>query len=550
MRSWMRGLVHRWAVSAFVTCCALGCEEDKAKLFLDAGTTTPDAGDAAVSADASDASSDPNLPEVTVTQGKVRGRRVGEVRQFLGIPYAKPPVGALRFAPPEPAAPFTGTYDAAALSPSCMQNQGGLAANPPYSEDCLTINVVTPAAVTGSLPVMVWIYGGAFVSGGSSQYDASLFAKEHSVIVVTFNYRVGALGFFSHPSLDTGEIPSGNAGFYDQQLALRWVKDNIAAFGGDAENVTVYGQSAGSMSACSQMVSPTARGLARRFILQSGVCTGGVKFHDKASSNAVSAKLAEALCPGEADVVACLRGKPADQIVAVGTGTSVTGLGWSPVWNPSDPLMPKHPLALMMDDTTQKVNLILGSALNEWGLFVAFVGPNITNVAELNSAIEALYRSSDVVGKIKQHYVVDATPAVTDETARNVYVRLVTDSTFRCPARKLARLASARGSDVYLYSFEQGAALHAFDVPYTWSRPDALLGAAELNETVRGGLQGYWSQFARTGDPNGGGLPAWPKYTEASDQYMTLKDPLSVGQGLAKSDCDVWDMLPEVATAI
>ena len=199
------------------------------------------------------------------------------------------------------------------------------AAPGPQSEDCLSLNVYAPQAGE-RLPVIVWIHGGAFVAGGSNQYDGTRLAGEGPVVVVTLNYRLGALGFLAHAGLDEtreGE-PSGNDAIRDQQLALQWVQRNIDAFGGDPDNVTLVGESAGSASVCTHLVSPRSQGLARRFILESGVCTGGLPFGTKDKANALGEELVTALCGDAADKLACLREKPAAEVVAWGASRGLT----------------------------------------------------------------------------------------------------------------------------------------------------------------------------------------------------------------------------------
>ncbi|MDY6919598.1 MAG: carboxylesterase family protein [Pseudomonadota bacterium] len=245
----------------------------------------------------------------------------GTVRTFLGIPYAEAPTGALRFRPPQPVMPWKGVLKTLTFSPSCVQPPGPLAAPGEQSEDCLTLNVYSPAgAKPGAKPVMVFIHGGAFVSGGSSQYDGARLAEDYGVVVVTLNYRLGALGFLSHPELDQElQAPqSGNLGLKDQQLALHWVQQNIVAFGGDPQQVTLFGESAGSASTCVHMVAPGSQDLAQQFIMESGVCIGGLPINSKTQSDAIGEALLQALCPEATDRLGCLRELPAAQCGGLG----------------------------------------------------------------------------------------------------------------------------------------------------------------------------------------------------------------------------------------
>lgn len=478
-------------------------------------------------------------PTVTVKNGKLVGKLAGTTREFLGIPYAQPPIGALRFAAPKAALNWTGTKTATAFGPSCVQAPGALAAPGPQSEDCLTLNVYAPT--TGlKLPVMVFIHGGAFVAGGSVQYDAQRLSEEGKVVVVTLNYRLGALGLLSHPALDAtrGTAPSGNDTFRDQQLALNWVKTNIAAFNGDAANVTLFGESAGSMSTCLQMVSPLSRTLAKRFVMESATCVAGLPISTLAQAQAVGAGLANNFCTGATDVIACLRGIPAADLVAWGAGAGISGAGWAPVVNANDPLLPQHPKALIAAGNYNKGNIIVGSNAREWGLFQAVkAAPVVTSVAALSATINATF--GPIAAYVNGQYASTAT----DATANDVYVRLMTDYLFRCPARALARATSANGSTVFLYHFEQGAAYHAFELPYVFGNPNENLGAPTLEEPLRKYIQIGLTNYAKSGSPNIAGFPSWPKYATATDQHVALSSTPALGTGLSNADCNFWDYI-------
>jgi len=474
--------------------------------------------------------------QVAVAEGTLQGKLVGKARTFLGIPYAKPPVGALRFAPPEPAEKWEGVKPALQHGASCPQNPGALSAQGPQSEDCLSLNVYAPQAAK-KLPVMVWIHGGAFIAGGSNQYDGVRLASEGPVVVVTLNYRLGALGFMSHPELDAarGAQPSGNDALRDQQLALEWVQKNIAAFGGDPSNVTLMGESAGSMSTCVHLVSPTSQKLASRFILESGACVGGLTINDKAKSNAVGSGLAAALCADAADPIACLRTKTPAQLVGWGADRGLFGAGWAPMADASDKVLPELPTSIIAGGKHNRGGMIIGTNKNEWGLFLA-LQPNrpINSVATFNAAVDTQF--GPAASLIKAHY------APTDASANAAFVRLMTDATFRCPSRKLARLTSAQGDKVFLYSFEEGLAFHAYEIPYVFGNPSAAL-APTLVEPLRATVQSYWRSFAVDGDPNVDGQAAWPAYDAASDRHLTLKSVSAEGSALSQSDCDFWDKL-------
>jgi para-nitrobenzyl esterase len=494
-------------------------------------------------ATASDAGASGKSARLTVAEGKIEGKLSGKTRVFLGLPYAQPPVGDLRFSAPKAAKPWASTLSTTEFGSSCPQPAGGVAATNAQSEDCLTLNVYAP--LDGKdLPVMFWIHGGGFISGGSSQYDGTRLAAEGPVVVVTINYRLGALGFLSFPALDEqrGEVPSGNDGLRDQQLALAWVRKNIAVFGGDPGNVTVVGESAGGESACIHMVSPTAQRLGKRFIVESGSCAGGLPILTKKTANATAQRLADALCADEADALACLRSKDAAEVVGWGAKDGIFGAGWGPLADPADDVLPDKPLNLIATGDFNSGELLIGSNKNEWGLFVTLTPPTpaITTVVTLHAAIEKQFGAAGAAA-VEAHYV------ATDETASDVWVQLMTDATFRCPTRRLARVLSEAGSKVHVYSFEEGPAMHAFEIPYVFGNPNPQLAAATLNEGTRDAIQSYWRQFARVGDPNVDGLPSWPAYDTTDDQHMTLQAEPALGSMLARADCDFWDMLSKLA---
>ena len=495
-------------------------------------------GQATIDTDQRELSSCKNeAPLVKINSGELKGKIVGETAEFLGIPYAKPPVGELRFAPPEPVEAWKGARDATAFGLGCSQDS--ILIGPiPHDEDCLTVNVFAPrdAKKSDRLPVMVFIHGGAFVGGASLQYEGQNLSEAGHLVLATMNYRLGPLGFLSHPALDAtrpGNVPSGNDGIRDQQLALAWVKRNIEAFGGDPSNVTIFGESAGSMSTCLHMVSPTSRNLGRRFIMESGVCVGGLPMLDKASANALGVALGDALCPGASDVITCLRGKNADELAAWGKELGISGPGWAPSYDPNDPLMPAKPAQLIAEGDYNRGPIVVGTNKSEWGLFQAGTGP-IPSTAAFGAAVDAQF--GPIAPLVKAQYAVGS-----DAEANTVYIRLMTDVMFRCPTRTLARATAAHGSTVYLYSFEEGMAFHAFELSYVFG-PQFNFEPSYVESTITT-MQSYWRDFARKGNPNARALPAWPTYDPVGDHHMTLKTPFQVGSGLAKSDCDFWDAL-------
>jgi para-nitrobenzyl esterase len=477
-------------------------------------------------------------PLVTVQQGTLQGTVVNTTREFLGIPYAAPPVGNLRFAPPQPPVPWTGIRQATAFGSPCPQPPNPFNVPGTQSEDCLSLNVYAPSGK--NLPVMVYIPGGAFVVGGSSGYDGRPLSENAHAIVVTINYRLGPLGFFSSSALDaqrSSSQPSGNDTIRDQQLALQWVQANIAAFGGNPANVTLQGESAGSMSACLNMVSPPARALANRFIFESAACVGGLPLNTVAQSQAVSSGLAQAFCSGASDVIACLRAQSASDLVAYGANSGISGAGWAPEINSADPVLPAHPIALISSGNYNKGPILLGTNAHEWALFQAInEAPTVTSVAQLDSVIQATF--GPIAPAVEAHYT------ATDATANDTYVRLMTDAVFRCPTRALARLTTAQGTTAHLYSFEQGAAYHAYELPYVFDAPNPNLGAPTLVEPLVDDMQAGLAKFYATGDPNPSTRnPFWPAYDTATDINLLLVATPTTESGLSKADCDFWDSL-------
>jgi para-nitrobenzyl esterase len=555
---------HRVALSAISIGLVFGCADTRQGSDVAVLESALDVDGAVESADVSasittDASVDTSSAavgtvlsgaQVVTSQGLIQGLLANNgTRIFLGIPYAEPPVGALRFRPSQPARPWGLTRLADTFGPACPQPRGGLSAEGPQSEDCLYLNVYA-ANRTANAPVLVFIHGGGFVTGAGSQFDGQLLAESGQAIVVTINYRLGALGLLTLPALDAerGGIQSGNDAFRDQQLALTWVKNNIRAFGGDPENVTVFGESAGAVSTCVQMVSPLSRTLAKRFILQSGTCDSAGTTVTLAQAQATSARIANAFCSGRSDVVACLRDVPASDLAAIRIQTSIFDLELLPVVNPADPLLPQAPRDMIAAGNYNRGDVIVGSNARELGLFqLGGTAPIARSIAELNAFIDGRFGPQALL--VKQQYT-----AASDAEANTTLVRLGTDLIFRCPARALARRTSGQGSRAFLYHFEEGAALHAFELPYVFGTPDPRLGAATLVESVKQEFQTAFTSFALLGTPrpvlgsdlSSQALTPWPRYATATDRHISLRSNRAEGTGLSKADCDFLESIGAV----
>jgi para-nitrobenzyl esterase len=480
--------------------------------------------------------------EVKIESGRLKGRTSEGVTSFKGIPYAAPPVGNLRWRPPQPAKSWTGIRQAAEYGADCMQkpfpgDAAPLGVTP--AEDCLYVNVWTPAGRSKRLPVMVWIYGGGFVNGGSSPavYDGSQFAKR-GVVLVSFNYRLGRFGFFAHPAL-TKEDPTGllgNYGFMDQIAALKWVKRNIAAFGGDPGNVTLFGESAGGGSVLTMMTSPLAKGLIHKAIIESGggrTNLMGLHYLDKPgpngspSSEAVGVAFAKSVGieGDDAAALAALRALPADKVVA---GLNMASMGTPTYSGP------------MIDG-----KLVTGSPEEAFARGQAAIIPTIAgaNSADIGfprgRTKDALFAPFGAdKERAKAAYDPDGSGKVLD-----VGVAIAADQMMVEPARYVVRSITAAGKPAYEYRFSYVAesmrgkwngAPHATEIPFVFDTVAARYGKdlTDADRATARAANTYWVNFAKTGNPNGNGLPEWPAYSPHSDTLMDFTN----GGPVAKPD--------------
>jgi para-nitrobenzyl esterase len=421
-------------------------------------------------------------PVVAVDTGKVQGAVDGGVASWKGIPFAAPPVGDLRWRAPQPAAAWSGVRAAQAYGNDCMQLPFPSDAAPlgtPPAEDCLYLNVWRPAKAkaSGRLPVIVWIYGGGFVNGGSSPptYAGAALARQ-GVVLVSFNYRLGRFGFFAHPQLtqQAHDEPLGNYGYMDQLAALQWVKRNVAAFGGDASNVTIIGESAGGMSVNALLTSPLAQGLFAKAVVLSGgdgkSADPGLAAVEQAGVNFATAK---GIAADDAHALDRLRALPADAVV---DGMNLANRA------------PQNPPTYVGPFVDGKVAVDAGAA---------FASGRFAKVPVMIGAT-----SADIGGKTG--FMVAG-------------------------ARSLAGRLAAQGVPVYAYRFSYVAdsigkpgAQHASDIPYFFDTVDVKYGAAATKKDIAMGraMSAYLVNFAKKGDPNGRRLPAWPRYAGDKDVIM------------------------------
>ncbi|WP_312166571.1 carboxylesterase family protein [Phenylobacterium sp.] len=459
--------------------------------------------------------------EVKVDGGTLRGREAGGVKVFKGVPFAAPPVGELRWRPPAAPAPWAGVREADQYGADCIQNRVGwdkTQSAQPTSEDCLTLNVWAPAAATQA-PVMVWIHGGGFVMGSGSQpiFDGTRLAAR-DVVVVTFNYRLGRFGFFAHPALtrEAGGAATGNFAFMDQVAALEWVKRNIAAFGGDPGNVTIFGESAGGGSVNQLMLAPQAQGLFHKAIAQSG---GGrdvlpllaAERAGKPSAEAIGAAFA-AKAGVKGDDLAALRALPAEtlrgkldllnQEADTYSGPMIDGV-----------LIGQDAAAGFAAGRQARTPYLVGANSDELGFLPGFLrGPMAAKTLKELGAGDEIQAAYGDKAAFSEH--------------------LTSDVTFVEPARYLAGAQAAVGQPAWLYSFgyvpeakrkSQKGAGHATELAFVFGNLEAGDFAPTPADAAAARLVGdYWTAFARTGDPNGGGRPAWPAYARASDQRLSF----------------------------
>ncbi|HVY76511.1 MAG TPA: carboxylesterase family protein [Puia sp.] len=473
-----------------------------------------------------------SAPVVRTEAGLVSGIKddPGKILTYKGIPFAAPPVGELRWKAPQPVKPWNGVRACTAFGPSPMQGKPVpfsmwtaefLIAEKPISEDCLYLNIWTPATGTAEKrPVLVWIYGGGFVSGGASApiYDGEAMAKK-GILFVSINYRVGIFGFFAHPELSktSGYGASGNYGLLDQIAALKWIKKNIAAFGGDPERVTIAGQSAGSMSVNCLVVSPLARGLFIRAIGESGA---SFTHHQTGLAEAEQRGVKIAQTAGDGSLGSLMK-MPAEELY------EKTRNGYGPVVDGY--VLPASIAEIFADGRENKADLLTG-----WNQDEGFFSGQPKHAADYRKDATEKYGSDSIL-------FLSLFPGQTDSIAAQSQMDMSRDLTFGLQNYSWANRQSEQpGSSVYVYRFIRKppargeyvkyGAFHTGEVPYAYNNlrfVDRPWQAVDFR--LADIMSSYWVNFVATGNPNGPGLPRWPAYTQSGKQIMLLNEEPHAG---------------------
>jgi para-nitrobenzyl esterase len=439
---------------------------------------------------------------VPVDGGSIRGSEWNGGHLFRGIPFAAPPVGELRWKPPQPAIPWKGVRDATAQPASCIQNNQEWN----YSdyligkEDCLTLDVRTPS-MSGKLPVLVWIHGGSNRAGGPNDIVLSDVGKQ--VVIVGVRYRLGIFGFLSHPALTAEQGASGNYAIMDQIAALRWVHDNIAKFGGDPANVTIAGESAGSQDVSLLLAAPATRGMFQKAIMESGTPGFGMPFRTLRQAEQIGMQADDLLKAGGS--IEKMRGMSVPALLAVDLKLHDDAMeSDNGLWlhtTVDGKVFPADPRTLLEQAPPRPV--ILGTNKLEFG----------ADREHRDEMIRQVFGSNEAAARA--YYHADQPSPPDDPRLGSLDEQIGTDVVFRCPTEHLAQLLSAKGAPVWRYEFDAapggGKTSHAAEIGYAFGDLSFAPGLS---------LKPYWVDFVKSGDPNRPGLPQWPRFTPEAQQHV------------------------------
>jgi para-nitrobenzyl esterase len=497
---------------------------------------------------------------VTTTSGDVQGVVNVLSCTYLGIPFAAAPTGNLRWRPPQPAAPWAATLNANTAAQCPQVNPAG-STTVVGNEDCLKLNIWTPNPTpTAPTPVIFWIHTGAFMAASANLVDSRgrNLAEHTGAIVVAANYRLGPLGFLGHSALsaeDPGYPSSGNYGLLDQRAAMVWVRNNIAAFGGDPNNVTIAGQSAGAHSVSLHLVSPGSAGLFTRAIMQSSYASN--RWPTLAEAEALGHTFsANTGCTDPAQVLTCMRGKTAAQVLlGFANGqqefSETSRVDWNPVVDGLD--VPDQPRALYEIGAFARVPLIIGATRDEGWIYVDRSFPTGLTAEQFVDAVETEFGLGDAPS-ILARYPLDDFPS-----PKHALSQIAGDVEMVCEARRVARLVERTGTPVYMYSFEREVTpvagdqvIHGIDRNFLFGTnygppSNYVLNADDL--LLVGAIGGYWTRFAALGNPNveDESVLTWARFRHptgrghGSDKYLILDWPLREAKRLRERQCDFWE---------
>jgi para-nitrobenzyl esterase len=496
-----------------------------------------------------------NTPRVVTVHGTVQGTAHEGFERFLGIPYAAPPVGVNRFRPAAPPLPFDGVFHATSFAPHAPQNEGiteqFLSEGVPITmseRDCLALNVWTPRCDEARRPVLFWLHGGAFLTGSSSSsiYSGASFAARHDVVVVSCNYRLGVLGFANVAGLGGDEfVGSGSLGVQDAAAGLRWVRDHVSMFGGDPDNVTVFGESAGAMAVATLLALPGASGLFHKAILQSGAASAVASV---GASEEHFAELFELL--GSPSSIEELQSLPVEDLLRAQQTVVDAHLRAGPVFRPvvDGRVLDVPPLEGVRDGRAAGVPLLIGTNLDEWRLFSSF-DPELQTLDEvtLAKAVAPWFHGDPGVAIATYRKRLGEAPA------KLVFDCFGTDSVFRIPAIRLAEAHSSAGGETSMYLFSWrtpvfGGGLgsfHGLELPFVFNALGTTSGGLMTGEAaphaLADSMHATWAKFARTGDLGAGPLGPWPRYEPGTRTTMVLDEVSRLEDDPLRAERLLWE---------